>query len=378
MKRKSQPDAWVFRYYAEEGGRRIYKKKIVGTVIELPRRKDAEKAAMQLRINVNEGAAFAPINMEQLAAHFQLVELPSKAHSTAVGYRSYLTLYVTPKWGKYSLAAIKSVDVEVWLRNLKKINGQSASPGTKTKIRNLMSALFSHAIRYEWAATNPISAVRSSAKRLRIPDILTPEEFQALLLELSQREHVMVMLAGSTGLRRGELIALRWCDIDFELMQANVTHSVWHNVEGDTKTEASRKPVPLHPLVVEELRQWKLATLYYSDDDYLFPSIAKNGSQPIQPDMILKRHIRPALERIGVKKRIGWHSFRHGLATMLRQQGVDIKTAQELLRHANSRITLEIYQQAVSAEKRVAQNLAFRGLLEGSSLQHPSAPSERV
>jgi integrase len=183
----------------------------------------------------------------------------------------------------------------------------------------------------------------------------------------------MVMLAGSTGLRRGELIALRWCNIDFELMQANVTHSVWHNVEGDTKTEASRKPVPLHPLVVEELRQWKLATLYHSDDDYLFPSIAKNGSQPIQPDMILKRHIRPALERIGVKKRIGWHSFRHGLATMLRQQGVDIKTAQELLRHTNSRITLEIYQQAVSAEKRVAQNLAFRGLLEGSSLQHPSS-----
>jgi integrase len=246
-------------------------------------------------------------------------------------------------------------------------------PGTKTKIRNLMSALFSHAIRYEWAATNPISALRSSAKRLRIPDILTPEEFQALLLELSQRERVMVMLAGSTGLRRGELIALRWCNIDFELMQANVTHSVWHNVEGDTKTEASRKPVPLHPLVVEELRQWKLATLYHSDDDYLFPSIAKNGSQPIQPDMILKRHIRPALERIGVKKRIGWHSFRHGLATMLRQQGVDIKTAQELLRHTNSRITLEIYQQAVSAEKRVAQNLAFRGLLEGSSLQHPSS-----
>ena len=74
----------------------------------------------------------------------------------------------------------------------------------------------------------------------------------------------------------------------------------------------------------------------------------------------------------------GWHSFRHGLATMLRQHGVDIKTAQELLRHANPRITLEIYQQAVGAEKRAAQNLTFRGLLEGSSLQHPSAPSEGV
>jgi integrase len=394
MKRKSQPDAWVFRYYAEEGGRRTYKKKIVGTVLEFPKRKDAEKAVIQLRVDVNEGAAFAPMNLEQLAAHYQRVELPLKAYSTAEGYKSYLALHVVPKWGKHSLSAIKSVEVESWLRNFKKINGQPASPGTKTKIRNLMSALFSHAIRYGWASTNPITAVRTSAKRVRTPDILSPEEFQALLLELSQRERVMVMLDGSTGLRRGELFVLRWRDIDFQLMQANVTHSVWHNVEGDTKTEASRKPVPLHPLVIVELNQWKLATLYQSDDDYLFPSIVKNGSQPMQPDMILKRHIRPALERIGIKKRIGWHSFRHGLATMLRQKGVDLKTAQELLRHANSRITQDIYMQAVSEEymqavseeymqavseeKRVAQDLVFRGLLRGGSTQHPSAPSETV
>jgi integrase len=155
-----------------------------------------------------------------------------------------------------------------------------------------------------------------------------------------------------------------------------VTHSVWHNVEGDTKTEASRKPVPLHPVVVEELRDWRQASLYRSEDDYLFPSIAKNGSQPIQPDMILKRHIRPALERIGVKKKIGWHSFRHGLATMLRQKGVDIKTAQELLRHANCRIPTDIYQQAVSEEKQAAASVAFDGLFETGDSEHPSAPSK--
>ena len=378
LKRKSQPDTWVFRYYAEERGHRTYKKKIVGTVTELPKRKDAEKAVVLLRVNVNDGAAFAPMNIEQLAARFERVELPFKAYSTGEGYKSYLKLHIVPKWGQSTLSSMKSVEVESWLRNLTRIDGQPASPGTRTKIRNLLSAMFSHAIRYEWASKNPITAVRTSAKRLRIPDILDPAEFQALLLELSRRERVMVMLDGITGLRRGELIALRWRDIDFELMQADVTHSVWHNVEGNTKTEASRKPVPLHPFVIEELKQWKLATLYRSDNDYLFPSIAKNGSRPIQPDMILKRHIRPALERIGVKKRIGWHSFRHGLATMLRQKGVDIKTAQEMLRHANSRITADIYQQCVSDEKRQAQDLVFRGLLAGSSLQHPSAPSEGV
>ena len=167
------------------------------------------------------------------------------------------------------------------------------------------------------------------------------------MLELPQRERVMVLLDGSTGLRRGELIALRWRDLDFELNQANVTRSVWRNVEGDAKTEASRKPVPIHPIVIEQLKQWRLVTLYQSEEDYLFPSIAKNGSQPITPDMILRRHIRPALERIGVTKRIGWHSFRHSLGTMLRQKGVDVKTAQELLRHANSRTTMDLHQQSV-------------------------------
>lgn len=378
LKRKSQPDTWVFRYYAEERGHRTYKKKIVGTVTELPKRKDAEKAVMQLRVDVNEGAAFAPMNLEQLATHYKSVELPLKAHSTAEVYRNYLALYVIPKWGTHSLSAIKSIAVESWLRTLKRLDGKVASPGTKTKIRNLMSALFSHAIRHEWAAINPIRSVRTSSKRLRTPDILTPDELEALVLELPQRERVMVLLDGSTGLRRGELIALRWRDIDFELNQANVTHSVWRNVEGDAKTEASRKPVPIHPIVIEQLKQWRLVTLYRSDEDYLFPSIAKNGSQPITPDMILRRHIRPALERIGVKKRIGWHSFRHSLGTMLRQKGVDVKTAQELLRHANSRTTMDLYQQSVSEEKRRAQELTFRGMFSGANPQHPSAPSEGV
>jgi integrase len=213
---------------------------------------------------------------------------------------------------------------------------------------------------------------------LRTPDILSAEEFQALVQKLEQRERVMVLLAGSTGLFRGESFALRWGDIAFALRQANVIHSVWRSVEGDTKTEASRKPVPLHTFVVEELKLWKKASVYKEDANYLFPSIAKNGKQPIQPDMILKRHIRSALKELGITKQIGWHSFRHGFATMLRQHGVHIKTAQELLRHANSRPTMEIYQQSVSEEKRLAQETAFRGFLGSSSLSNLSAPSKEV
>ena len=90
LKRKSQPDVWVYRYYADENGRRAYKKKIVGTVIEFPKRRDAEKVVAQLRVDVNEGAAFAPMNLEQLVTHYKRVELPLKAYSTAEGYKNYL------------------------------------------------------------------------------------------------------------------------------------------------------------------------------------------------------------------------------------------------------------------------------------------------
>jgi site-specific recombinase XerD len=83
------------------------------------------------------------------------------------------------------------------------------------------------------------------------------------------------------------------------------------------------------------------------------------------PDTVLKKIIRPALEAAGIKgKTIGWHSFRHTLATSLRSLGVDVKVAQELLRHANSGVTMDIYTQAVSAEKRLAserQSKMLRG-----------------
>ena len=73
------------------------------------------------------------------------------------------------------------------------------APATKTKLRNIMSAVYSHGIRHEWITFNPISKVRCSAKRLREPDVLTPGEFQALLRELPLRERAMVMIAGSHG-----------------------------------------------------------------------------------------------------------------------------------------------------------------------------------
>jgi len=94
-------------------------------------------------------------------------------------------------------------------------------------------------------------------KAVREPDVLTPVEFERLVEELPLRERVMVMVAGTTGLRRSELIALTWKDVDFNLLQIAINKSCVHGKIGETKTVASGKPVPLHPDVALALRNWR-------------------------------------------------------------------------------------------------------------------------
>jgi integrase len=350
QKRKSGPDVWVFRWYDETSGKRTYKKRNLGTVRDLPSRRDAEQAVADFRANINVEVR-VPITVSELIAHYRKHELTAdkKAFATIESTSIYLTNHIAPKWGEKWLSDVRTVEVEEWLHAL------PYAPATKSKIRNIMSAVFNHAIRYEWTHRNPITKVRASSKRLREPDVLTPAEFSALVEELPLRVKAMVVLAGSTGLRRSELVALTWRDVDPLLMQINVLRSCVRGRFGDTKTEASRKPVPLHASVVECLDVWRKESRYNSEGDFLFPSVRNEGRTPVTPDMILKKIIRPALGRAKIiGKKIGWHSFRHSLATNLRAAGADLKTAQELLRHANSRITLDIYTRAISANKREA------------------------
>ena len=125
-----------------------------------------------------------------------------------------------------------------------------------------------------------------------------------LVAELSLRERVMVMIAGSTGPRRSELFALRWSDVNFFTMEIAVTRSCVRNHFGDTKTEASRKPVPLHGSVCGVLAEWRAASPFNGDADFLFPSLRMNGTQPLMPDMVLKKAIRPALTRAGITGKV--------------------------------------------------------------------------
>src|SRR5262249_16377832 len=157
-------------------------------------------------------------------------------------------------------------------------------------------------------------------------------------------ERLMVLLVSSTALRAGEFLALKWADVDFERQQLNVVRSIVQQVVGPCKTEASRKPVPLDACLAEDLRQWRSRSLFSAESNWVFASDAAAGAQPLWPEN-LRRKIRAAAKSVGITKRIGFHTFRHTFSTLLKANGEDVKVVQELLRHANSRITMDTYVQ---------------------------------
>jgi integrase len=214
---------------------------------------------------------------------------------------------------------------------------------------------------------NPITLVRQSAQRKWTPEILEPHEIQNLLKQLSSCFRLMVLLDVTTGLRRSELLALKWSDVDFSTLELTVVRSIYLRNVGNCKTEASRKPVPLDAHVAADLWLWKEASTYSNSEDWIFASPHTKGKYPFWPDVLLLKIIQPAARRAGIKKRVGWHTFRHSYSSLLVANGENVKVVQELMRHASSRFTLDVYSQARKGAKRQAQERVVQMILTESS-----------
>jgi integrase len=356
VQRSKGEDDWVFRWRETAAdGSRVQRKKTIGDLSRFPTEKSAWQAIENLRAEINSAEQrVGKTTVADAWGHFQIHELHDpdvgRSASTICGCLDYFKNQILPRWGKVCLDNVKAVEVERWLRGLDLVNG------TKAKIRNHLSALFSHAIRHElYSRLNPISSVRQSAVRERDPDTLTIKEMEATISTIGpQAIRVMVMVAATTAIRRSELRGLRWADVDFEDQKLNLRRGLFRKKETSMKTKASRKPVPILPEMVEVLLQWRTETPYPADTDWVFASPFTKGKRPYWAESAMTDHIRPAAIRAGVKKHIGWHTFRHSLATLLGQNGENVKVVQELLRHATTRITMEVYQQAEQDAKRAA------------------------
>ena len=225
--------------------------------------------------------------------HYRREELPVKALSTPDSYIMYAKNWIVPRWGKVQLQQVKTVEVERWLR------ATDVADGTKAKIKCVMSALFSHAVRWEFCSHNPISSgipvgsagkrgpstgVRVSAKRQKSPLKLTADQVARVLTELEFRDQLLVFLDAGLGTRRGELGALRWMDCDFINQVFDIQHSYYWRRGGhlvDTKSEASAQPLPMHPALKDGLLEWITQSLYHRPEDYVFASERLKGRKPL-------------------------------------------------------------------------------------------------
>jgi integrase len=355
--RKRGPDVWLLRWSDKSvSGKRIYRKRAIGTIEEYPDSESARRALTGLiaRINAaNPRIGLCSTTLSQLSNHFERIELAPgntwRSYSTKRCYVGYLKRWIVPQWGTYELRNIKTIEVESWLRRLPLAKSSCA------KIRGVMSVLFNHACRYELFDSNPIHLVRQGAKRNKTPCVLTPAEIRVLADGLPTRERTLVLLAASTGLRQSELFGLQWGDINFAEGTMNGTRSIVCGVVGPCKTESSQKPVPIHPLIVETLVKWKEHQQYRKHGDWVFASSCRRGRKPYWGQAILRKYIRPRAQELGIEKNFGWHTFRHTYSTLLRSVGTEFKVMQELLRHSSLRSTLDVYTQAITPAKHAAQ-----------------------
>src|SRR6266702_4266651 len=376
-KRKNGSDVYVYRW-RELGanGKPTRRKQIVGLKSAFPSGAAARRAVDGLELDINTesvSGAFASLTINELIEHYRLIELAdrnSKTARTKQVYEHQLANIISPKWGDHQLRDVKPVAVEKWLNSL------PVAPGSRYKTKGVMSVLYQHAMRYEWVSANPIRLVRQSAIPLQEEIVLTPIEVGALPAELRDPFRTLILLASVTGLRRGELFGLKWEDVDFRNAEIRIVRSMVDQIEGPPKTLASRRPLPMSSELASALENWRKQTSYAASQDWVFASPLALGKKPYWPDAVLKRHILPAAERAGITKRIGWHSFRRTLATLLQSSGASVKTTQDLMRHASPVMTLGIYAKAVTADKRLAQD-AIAALFIGKANEPSEAPALR-
>ena len=232
-----------------------------------------------------------------------------------------------------------------------------------------MLVVFKHGQRYGFLSrtqeSNPMIFVRQSCVSDFEPVVLTMSQCVDIVSNLNDMHRVLVLADAATGLRISEILALRWLDIDWKNSCIRVVRAYVYGKFGPPKSKASKKPVPLHPLLAALLQAWRKETLYAAEEDFIFPSYRLKGKKPPRANMLVAKHLQPAARKAGITGQVGFHTLRRTLASALVANGNDPKLVQELLRHSNVKTTLDIYAKAMTPAKLEAQGWVLQQLLTG-------------
>ncbi|MCI0777873.1 MAG: site-specific integrase [Chloroflexi bacterium] len=206
-----------------------------------------------------------------------------------------------------------------------------------------------------------------------VATLISPEQAIALLDAASgERLEALYVLALTTGMRQGELLALKWSDLSLDAGSVHVTGSLQPTSDGLTivepKTASARRHISLTAVAVEALRRHRASQAKerlslgaaWDDQDLLFPNA---GGRPLDVRSLVRRSFLPLLEAAGLP-RIRFHDLRHTAATLLLGQGVHPKVVAEMLGHSRISTTLDLYSHVTPTMQREA-TVALDELLSG-------------
>lgn len=392
LESRKRGKVWRLRFrITRADGNRVEHAIVIGTQKELPTRAAAREFVKSLYLPINHPAPNSngrPVTFSDIAGHYIQEELSEdqnqasapKAYSTTATYRRYLRKWVLPRWGDQVALMIAPLDLENWLKELGRKSGLENQ--TRSKIRQVIGLVYKHAQRVGFLPrteqANPIRFVRQSTASNFDPIILTPAQAFAIINQLGLMLRTLVLVTAATALRISEILALQWRDIDVENQCIYVRRAYVYGRFGKPKSKASKRPVPLHPLLAAHLLNWRRETPYRKDEDLVFPSFKLKGTKPPRANMLLSDHLRPAAMKVGVvapPRAFGFHTFRRTLASVLVANNYDPKLVQELLRHSNIKTTLDVYAQAITPAKLEAQGAFLNQLLKGSWMEKAPATS---
>jgi Phage integrase, N-terminal SAM-like domain len=232
IEQRSDGPTWVYRFYVTRSdGKRVEHKASLGLVNKIGA---TEKHAWQevdrqrLRDNANKSQPFRgkPTTFRQLCQHYMENELQEdqsnatieKAYTTAETYKRILNNRVIPRFGRKSPLAIEPLEVEHWLRELKKV--ENLQSPTLDKIRRVMNLVYKHGQRYGLiardASVNPMTWVRQKTTSSYVAVVMNPRQAFEILLNIPEPRRTLVLTDAATALRVSEVLGLTWMDLNFE------------------------------------------------------------------------------------------------------------------------------------------------------------------
>lgn len=353
-------DRWVIDAYDQHGKR--YRKTLpVGTTKGRAReilREVEEKIERRTFAHEKKIPAFS-----EVANGWLEHKMPNVRITTWEMYKGHLKHHFSDL-DRIRIDMISTSTVEKWITK-RQTDGMCL--GMLRKLIVTFNQVMAYAVRHKLIDSNPVRDAERPRKKM--DDIVrgniavfNPEQIRAFLEAVpDQKYRVLFLTAIMTGARKGELLGLKWSDVDFDKKQIHIRRTFNHERFFSPKTKGSIRSIDLAPVMVLELKKWKLASAG-NNNALVFPS--EVGS-PIKPQNLTRRYFNPALEAAGLPV-IRFHDLRHTYASLLIEQGENIKYISSQLGHASTTITLDVYSHLMKTENQDAARRLENTIFEGT------------